>query len=407
LVADALPESRGCLGDGLRGHGASVVEVADLGAATTALSGIPSFDAALVDEAFDPKPFVAPADPPAIIPLSAGGNGACRGAFADRWAELGLQAMAKPVRWSSLASAVAVAVGRVVAQPGPVDRRVPLTRSAEAEAAAGRFILVAEDNHTNRIVIAKQLDYLGLAFDIVEDGEAAWAALTRKSYALLLTDCRMPNLDGYALASRIRETEMGDGKRLPIVALTANALSDDSDKCFAAGMDDYLAKPVTLEGLETTLCRWLPALCAATTNKSPAAPESQRPTKFAKSPSSSAPAIDCAALADLLGDDSPETFALIFSSFMEFFPGLLEMAQAAIDRRDRNALHDAAHAAKGAARSACADVLAAIMVDLEKKALGRTGFPRLGQILETAQGAYEEIVAFIADWNAGRQGEPE
>jgi PAS domain S-box-containing protein len=398
LVADALSESRGCLGDALRAHGAEVVEVSDLATATAALAGPRPFDAALIDEAFDPGPFVALADPPAVIPLSARGSGACGGAFAEAWNGLGLSALAKPMRWSALAVAVAAAVGRGVPDAPPDAKTVGHTRSAAAEAAAGRFILVAEDNPTNRIVIAKQLDHLGFVYDMVEDGEAAWAALSRKAYALLLTDCRMPKLDGYALASRVREAEKGGEKRLPIIALTANALFGENEKCFAAGMDDYLAKPVALDSLSAALLRWLPEIPVPAETGPGAEPDNAAGEKAGETPRQDiqpAP-LDLTALAELLGDDSPETLSAVLSSFLEFFPDLLATSRAAIERRDRQALHNSAHAAKGASRSACAKRLATLFLDLEEKSVSRTSFRRLADILAEADQAYAEIEAFAA-----------
>jgi PAS domain S-box-containing protein len=402
MVADAVAESRGYLGDALRMHGAEVIEVADLADATAAMAGHRPIGAVLIDEAFDPAPFVAPADPPAVILLSAHGAGICGGAFAEEWNRLGLSALAKPMRWSGLVSVVAASVGRglpdVTADAKAADR----PRSAEAEAAAGRFILVAEDNPTNRIVIAKQLDHLGFAYDMVEDGEAAWSALARKSYALLLTDCRMPKLDGYALASRVRAAEKDGERRLPIIALTANALFGENEKCFAAGMDDYLAKPVALDNLSAALLRWLPETSVAVENGPINGPDDAPVENAAETPKADilpAP-LDLAALAELLGDDSPETLSAVLSSFLEFFPGLLDAARTAIERRDREALHNSAHAAKGASRSACAKELSTIFLDLEEKSLSRISFRRLGDILDTADQAYAKVEAFAIRRNA-------
>ncbi|MDQ8051124.1 transporter substrate-binding domain-containing protein, partial [Luteibacter sp.] len=107
-------------------------------------------------------------------------------------------------------------------------------------------ILVAEDHMTNRLVIARQLERLGYAHTLVEDGEQALAALAAQHYDLLISDCHMPVLDGYALTRRIREQETASGRHLPIVALSASALPEEVRRCHAAGMDDFLAKPVQL-----------------------------------------------------------------------------------------------------------------------------------------------------------------
>jgi len=389
LVADPLDESRRCMAESLRAQGAIVTDVADKEALDNALARCPRFDAALVDISFDPTTFIDMAEPPAVLPLSVHGNAGVTGVFAIQWGASGLTALAKPMRRSALYRAVAVAIGRISPNQSQDIPSSPL--AAMTGTVTSHPILIAEDNHTNRIVIAKQLDYLGVAYDMAEDGEAALAALAAKPYALLLADCHMPKLDGYALTRRLRDSERDSGKHLPVIALTANALSGDRENCLAAGMDDYLAKPVTLANLAAALQRWLPPI--PQTEITAPTPEDRIDTPEGPVQEAS---IDMAALGGLLGTDSPETLSLVLESFTQFFPELLEKARAAIQNRDREALHDTAHAAKGAARSACATRLAALLLDLESMAAGRTAFARLGLCLDEATAAYSEVEDFIA-----------
>jgi PAS domain S-box-containing protein len=125
----------------------------------------------------------------------------------------------------------------------------------------GPLVLVAEDNAINQKVIGHQLALLGLSADMVDDGMEAlarWrAGRDTQRHALLLTDLNMPGMDGYTLASTIRSEELGQ-QRLPIVALSANALQGEIDRCRSAGMDDYLSKPVQIDRLGEMLKRWLP-----------------------------------------------------------------------------------------------------------------------------------------------------
>ena len=125
-----------------------------------------------------------------------------------------------------------------------------------AALAQGKLILLAEDHPVNRDVIVRQLGLLGYAADVVENGAAALAALEETPYGLVLTDCNMPVMNGFELAHQIRAREQ-NGRRSPIIALTANALAGEAEKCLAAGMDDYLAKPVDLKTLGACLARWL------------------------------------------------------------------------------------------------------------------------------------------------------
>lgn len=125
----------------------------------------------------------------------------------------------------------------------------------------GQKLLLAEDHPVNREVITRQLARLGFECDSAEDGEQAFEKLRSPgaSYAMLLTDCRMPRLDGYELARRLRDVESRLGlPRLPIIALTANALDGDAERCIALGMDAYLPKPLRTRDLRDALIRALP-----------------------------------------------------------------------------------------------------------------------------------------------------
>jgi CheY-like chemotaxis protein len=127
--------------------------------------------------------------------------------------------------------------------------------------SGGPLVLVVEDNPVNQKVIGHQLALLGLGVEMAGDGVEAlalWrAGRATQRHALLLTDLHMPGLDGYALATTIRTEEAG-GPRLPIVALSANALSGEIERCRSAGMDDYLSKPVRTDQLGEMVRRWLP-----------------------------------------------------------------------------------------------------------------------------------------------------
>ena len=166
----------------------------------------------------------------------------------------------------SVLNAVAIAAGRL-----PVMRDVAPTGKGHASLAPparadalrqGRLILVAEDNETNQKVILQQLALLGYAADVAADGQAALERWQSGDYDLLLTDLHMPAMDGYELAMAIREHEAGQ-RHTPVIALTANALKGEAERCRAAGMDDYLSKPTPLTELRAMLEKWLPATAAA------------------------------------------------------------------------------------------------------------------------------------------------
>jgi signal transduction histidine kinase/DNA-binding response OmpR family regulator len=141
----------------------------------------------------------------------------------------------------------------------PAPAAEPLANIASPTRKTGR-ILVAEDHPISQSLIRRQLDLLGWSCDVVADGRAAYDALRAGDYAMLMTDCHMPLMNGYELAKawRQRESETHSRTRLPIIAMTANALDGEIERCRDAGMDDHLSKPVQLRQLEEKILSWIP-----------------------------------------------------------------------------------------------------------------------------------------------------
>jgi two-component system sensor histidine kinase/response regulator len=162
----------------------------------------------------------------------------------------------------TLSNAVAVAAGRRSAEPeiSLNDHGTSIARTPTRDEAIkqNRLILVAEDNEINQKVISQQLNLLGYAADVAATGREAFRCYQSGNYAVLLTDLHMPEMDGYDLTLQIRVAE-GGRTRLPIIALTANALKGEAERCRAVGMDDYLSKPAPLAALDAVLRKWLPA----------------------------------------------------------------------------------------------------------------------------------------------------
>ena len=166
-----------------------------------------------------------------------------------------------PLRRASLAAAVAVAAERkspeVTERPISDYQHAIAPPEVEEARALGELVLVAEDNPTNRAVAVRQLNRLGLAAEVAVDGKEALDMWRRGSYALVLTDCHMPEMDGFELTHAIRKAEEAGSARVPVVAVTANVLEGEAERCLAAGMDDYLGKPVELVDLRRVLARWI------------------------------------------------------------------------------------------------------------------------------------------------------
>ena len=165
------------------------------------------------------------------------------------------------MRREAVLAALGKAAGRSANRPVAAQHEATTARQAPTIDEArerGELLLVAEDNAVNRMVLARQLKLLGYAAEMANDGALALEAWRNGDYALLLTDCHMPNMDGYELATSIREEEAGTAARIPIIAVTANALPGESDRCREAGMDDYLSKPIDVGKLEQVLGAWMP-----------------------------------------------------------------------------------------------------------------------------------------------------
>ncbi len=136
----------------------------------------------------------------------------------------------------------------------------PITACATpAPTVSNQRVLLAEDNPVNREVALGMLEFLGCHVDLAENGQHAVEAVSTQRYDLVFMDCQMPVLDGFAATAAIRrhEASVGTGHHIPIIALTANAMEGDRDKCLEAGMDDYLSKPFSQEGLRAALQRWI------------------------------------------------------------------------------------------------------------------------------------------------------
>lgn len=123
------------------------------------------------------------------------------------------------------------------------------------ESLPARRILVVEDNAINQTVVRRMLEQLGQQVHLAGNGIEALAALQQSAFDLVLMDCQMPEMDGFEATRRIRGTEAST--RLPIIALTANSMKGDRERCLQAGMDDYLAKPIRMTDLASLLQRWL------------------------------------------------------------------------------------------------------------------------------------------------------
>ncbi|HWH33722.1 MAG TPA: response regulator, partial [Acidimicrobiales bacterium] len=174
--------------------------------------------------------------------------------------------LAKPVRQSALYDAIADS-----ASPSPAPLSLPAAATAGPPARRGR-VLVVEDNLANQKVARLLLESLGYDAEVADGGAWAIEALARTRFDAVLMDCQMPAMDGYQATAEIRRRE-GNGRRTPIIAMTAAAMRGDREQCLTSGMDDYVSKPVDPAQLEQVLAHWVGAAPAAGPERVPPGPD--------------------------------------------------------------------------------------------------------------------------------------
>lgn len=276
-----------------------------------------------------------------------------------------LDLVTKPITASNLSHAI---YGKERGKPAPSaeQQTTAATESRVFESGRAPKILVAEDQPMNQMVLRRQLRRLGVDCDIAEHGGEALEFLEHDRYDVVITDCAMPVMDGFALSRAIREKETDGQAPCPIIALTANAVSGDAQRCYDAGMNAYLSKPASLAELANAITKvWQPAdaLSETLTTAEPLSNEASP-----KPSSETTPPINREALADLLGEDDPEMIDGLISDFFRSWQNSFAALASPLQDKDPTALREAAHAAKGTARYGMATVLADTCESLEKLA---------------------------------------
>jgi two-component system, sensor histidine kinase and response regulator len=212
-------------------------------------------------------------------------------------------------------------------------------------------------------VLSRHLERLGYTPEIAVDGVEAVVMLAEQRFDLVFMDCQMPNMDGFTATRHIRATEAADGRHVPIIAMTAHAMAGDREACLAAGMDDYLSKPLTSAMLQAALQRWLGAGAA----KEPSAERQPAPAQALIT----APVLDPAVLAglrELNSPDEPDIVVLLIDMFLPNAETLFAQMRAGIAARNPGELEIAAHSLKGSASNLGATELTRLCKQLEHAA---------------------------------------
>ncbi|MBW3614103.1 MAG: response regulator [Actinobacteria bacterium] len=266
--------------------------------------------------------------------------------------------LTKPVRQSALYDCLATVLGREARrEKAPIVTRYSLY---EANANARGHLLVVEDNAVNQKVASRMLEKLGYRVDVAANGLEAVEAVARIPYGAVLMDCQMPEMDGYEATRLIRQLD-GERARVPIIAMTAGAMREDEERCLAAGMDDYVTKPVDVGRLDAALGRWLRP--QASTQSPPAASEARgagadpEPVRF-----------DDAVLAALQDSEDEQFFAEVVMLFIDTARDRIAQLWKALSSGDMPAATLAAHSLRGSSAEVGATAMAELCLGIERSA---------------------------------------
>ena len=261
--------------------------------------------------------------------------------------------ISKPVNERKLRTALLHVADDLAVLPKPVAAPPAALPAARAQA-----VLLVEDNQVNQKVTALTLRRLGFEVETASNGRLAIEAAERRRFAAILMDCQMPVMSGFEATERIRELSNGD---IPIIAMTAAAMTKDRERCLAAGMNDYLSKPVQKAELEAMLEKWVHASPFTEKGRAEVPGRELHMTEIH-------PVLDqgvIASLRELGGEDDPGLFIELVNLFLSDTPERLHALSEAMEQRDPTALERAAHALKSSSANLGALELSALFRDIE------------------------------------------
>jgi PAS domain S-box-containing protein len=257
-------------------------------------------------------------------------SSAARAEDSARCRQLGIATyLTKPVKQSELLDAI------LTARHAATDKEERAAPAAAPVLDRGRLrVLLAEDNVVNQRLAVRLLEKQGHAVVVANNGHEALAALEREPFDLVLMDVQMPDMGGFETTAEIRrrEAERGNGRHVPVIAMTAHAMKGDRERCLAAGMDDYVSKPVRAQELFEAIARVLVVGGKRAGDAAPAADAE----------------LDRADLLNRLVGGDAELLKEVVGVFLDSCPTMLAELKQAVDRRDASAVQRAAHALKGA-----------------------------------------------------------
>ena len=301
-----------------------------------------------------------------------------------------LRCVGKPIRQSDLYEVVCGALGPGHASAPPAEPgKAPVTSVDTGARLQGR-VLLAEDNLVNQEVAKAIIGSLGLRVDIANNGAEALALVAKQAYDVVLMDCQMPVMDGYRATAAIRAGEADSAKRLPIVALTANAMEGDRTQCLAAGMDDYLGKPYSRSQLQQVLSRWLAPAAGRDEASLPAGTALvENPDKPARSAALNLKFLD--QLRELDPSGGMGLARRILQIYLDSSGTSMAQIEQAIAASDVETLRRAAHSLKSSSANVGAETLSGLFKQLE--GLGKDGkLEQAGRAFPATRREYAQAV---------------
>jgi PAS domain S-box-containing protein len=286
----------------------------------------------------------------------------CRRGDARSAEDAGFEAyLSKPIRQTHLYDCLSMVLAGTAhdgTMKGSMGSLITRHTLAESLAPSQHRILIVEDNFINQKVVVTLLRQLGYRVDIAANGKEAVEAQSRCSYGLIFMDCQMPEMDGYEATRCIRGQEVATEKRVPIVAMTANALRGDREKCLQAGMDDYLAKPLKRAELLAVLQHWMPPDDIVVMRQF-SDRKSASPLEFH--------GVDATVLAELRQlDETGMVLSTLIAFFLRQTPQWLEQMQEALRRGDSEQVSEVAHSLKGSSGNLGATIMERLCADIHK-----------------------------------------
>jgi two-component system sensor histidine kinase/response regulator len=295
----------------------------------------------------------------------------------------------KPVRRSQLFDAlVATNSGTLPLAPAPLQ---PCAGVTPLGGLLGCRVLLAEDNRVNQLVALSLLQQMGVRADAVANGAEVLAALHLTPYDIVLMDVEMPEVDGFEATAAVRERERAGDRRIPIIAMTAHALREDRERCLAAGMDDYVSKPINKRLLEEALLRWAPRRDAQAKARTAREEPGLAPGSGTTDEDPRFPDLQEDRLEDVCGQDRALEQEVI-QMYLESTRETLAMMRAALEAGDATLLRRLAHGLKGGSRTLGAAAVGELAEEIERRA-ENSDFASAYGALESVTAAFERVAA--------------